>query len=324
MINKKIIDKFFTNLNLENFLVVDVGARNGFSWLEEWYTLKSKIVGFEPNKTEYEKLKKNITDASKEGIKFPIFKIYEYHDKVVWEKKGKLKFCQILNSPGSSGVDLKPTKLLKKVFVNGKNIETKINKHKVIYKQSINIDNFFEEEIIDFLKIDIEGGEIFVLNGSKKKLKNKQILFIKTEFMSNNFYRNSSNICNLITFMNKYGYRLISIDLNPFGYHRSSEKILITENKDFLLGGDLNFIIDPEKNLLSDKIKFRLGLVLIGAGFKQCGFELIKESYFLNALEIISLKDQLLKVSVMRSLSKFYHSIPSRIINFLNKIRSIS
>ncbi|MBS30384.1 MAG: hypothetical protein CMG39_04400 [Candidatus Marinimicrobia bacterium] len=321
MVTDKIINDFFTHSNLENFLVVDVGARNGFGWLENWYTKKSKIVGFEPNKLECEKLKKHITDASKQGIKFPKFKTYEYYDKIVWDKKGKLKFCEILNSPARSGVDLKPTKLLKKVFVDGENIETRINKHKVIIKQSICIDDFFNKKIIDYLKIDVEGGEIFVLHGSKKKLKNKEILFIKTEFMSNNFYKNSSNITNLIQFMKKFGYRLIDIDLNPYGYHRSSEKTLVNQNKDFLLGGDLNFIIDPDENFLSNEIKFRLGFVLVGAGFKQCGFELIKESSFLNDPEISSLKNQLLKVSVTRSLVKFYHSIPSRIFNFLNKIR---
>ncbi len=177
MSSKKTIKKFFTHLNLEKFFVVDVVARNGFSWLENWYTQKSKIVGFEPNKLECEKLKKHITDASKQGIEFPKFKTYEYHDKIVWEKKGKLKFCEILNSPGSSGVDLKPTKLLKKVFVDGKNIETRINKHKVIFKQSICIDDFFNKKIIDYLKIDIEGGEIFVLNGSKKKTKEQRNYF---------------------------------------------------------------------------------------------------------------------------------------------------
>ena len=141
--------------------------------------------------------------------------------------------------------------------------------------------------------------------------------------MSNNFYKNSSNITNLIQFMKKFGYRLIDIDLNPYGYHRSSEKTLINENKDFLLGGDLYFIIDPEENFLSNEIKFRLGLVLLGAGFKQCGFELIKESSFLNDSEISSLKEQLLKVPVIRILSKLYHSLPAKIFNFLNKIRLI-
>jgi len=75
------------------------------------------------------------------------------------------------------------------------------------------------------------------------------------------------------------------------------------------------------ENFLSNEIKFRLGFVIFGASFKQCGFKLIKESNFLNDSEISSLKNQLLKVSVTRSLVKFYHSVPSRIFNFLNKIR---
>ena len=50
------------------------------------------------------------------------------------------------------------------------------------------------EILIDFLKIDVEGGELNVLEGSTNKLENKEILFIQTEFMANNYYQNSSLI----------------------------------------------------------------------------------------------------------------------------------
>ena len=315
---ERILKKFIQSSSLDHFLVVDVGARNGFPWLKEWYSKNSKIIGFEPNKTEYNKLVKKKTDAQVLGLKFPKFQKYLYYDKVVWEKNGKFNFYQT-NAPGRSAVDLKPNTLSKKIFVNGEKFDEPIKNSKIISKESICIDSFFKKKIIDYLKVDVEGSEIFVLNGSKNKFKNKEILFIRTEFMSNNFYKNSSNIQRQIDYMIKFGYRLVDINVNPIGHHRSNKKIFENENKDFLLGGDLYFSIDPDLNNLSEEKKLRLGLVLIASDFKQCGYELIEESKLFNINDLKIIKKELLKTTFLKNTMKIYHSIPTKIYNLLNR-----
>ena len=51
--------------NKINPTIVDVGARNGMFLLPKEYCRVSDLIGFEPNKVEYEKLIKNNTDAKK-------------------------------------------------------------------------------------------------------------------------------------------------------------------------------------------------------------------------------------------------------------------
>ena len=61
---EKKIKKFSLNLN-----VVDVGARNGMFLLPEEYSKLSHLIGFEPNKIEYEKLSKSKMDSLKSSQK---------------------------------------------------------------------------------------------------------------------------------------------------------------------------------------------------------------------------------------------------------------
>ena len=63
-----------------------------------------------------------------------------------------------------------------------------------------------KKEIYDLVKIDCEGEDFNVLKGSQKLLKNNQIKLLKIEitFKKNNFF-------NIIHFLNKYKYQIISI-----------------------------------------------------------------------------------------------------------------
>ena len=51
------IDKLINKFYQDDFLVVDVGARNGMRLLPNWYSKKSNLVGFEPHEGELKKLK---------------------------------------------------------------------------------------------------------------------------------------------------------------------------------------------------------------------------------------------------------------------------
>ncbi|MFN3399045.1 MAG: hypothetical protein ACK4Z4_01780 [Ferrovibrio sp.] len=65
---------------------VDVGARNGSYLLPESYARHSRISGFEPNRTEYEKLASGRTDAAAHGQKEPAFKERRYYPHAVWSE----------------------------------------------------------------------------------------------------------------------------------------------------------------------------------------------------------------------------------------------
>src|SRR4029077_16707740 len=64
--------------------VIDLGARNGMYHVPASYARRSKLLGFEPNPKEYEKLTSCTTDMNKTGQVAPAFKRAEYHPFAVW------------------------------------------------------------------------------------------------------------------------------------------------------------------------------------------------------------------------------------------------
>ena len=67
--------------------VIDLGARNGMYHVPASYAQRSKLIGFEPNPKEYEKLTSGTTDMSKTGEVAPLFKRAEYHPFAIWRAR---------------------------------------------------------------------------------------------------------------------------------------------------------------------------------------------------------------------------------------------
>lgn len=71
------------------------------------------------------------------------------------------------------------------------------------------------EENINLLKIDVEGYELEVLNGSEKLLENKQIDFIQFEY-GGTFKDSNITLNDVILFLNKHGYSVYDINNEDF------------------------------------------------------------------------------------------------------------
>ena len=69
---------------------------------------------------------------------------------------------------------------------------------------------------IDILKIDAEGEDLNVLQGSKKLLKNKRIKIIKIELLNSFDKKNKSNLIKICKFLDNYGYHLSTIVKTKF------------------------------------------------------------------------------------------------------------
>ncbi|WP_371504447.1 FkbM family methyltransferase [Nitrosopumilus adriaticus] len=142
-------------------IVIDVGANIGY------YTLifaqlvgnTGKVIAFEPETKNFEILKKNIAINNLSNV------ILE--QKIVSNTKGKTKL--FLADSGIVGHHTNPTK----------------HNTDFIEVDSITLDDYLDEnnlsKKINFLKIDVEGAEIKVLDGAKSILKN-QDLKVFTEF----------------------------------------------------------------------------------------------------------------------------------------------
>lgn len=152
---EKEIYKFYTTS--KNPYIIDCGANIGLSiiYFKKIYP-NARIIAFEPDKKIFKILKKNIQSFNLENVKLI--------QKGVWSKKSTMNFY-------SEGADAG------RIITN-----THIDKTSKIYTVKL---NDFLNKTVDFLKIDIEGAEIDVLESSKEKLSNVKNLFVEYHSFTN-------------------------------------------------------------------------------------------------------------------------------------------
>jgi len=138
----------YYNLNKSD-IVIDCGAHIGMFSLYASQKIgnKGKVIAFEPDEENYEKLLKN--------IKLNNIKNIIVLKQGVWNKKTKLSFDSSLGASSS------------------------VSKEKLGEKISVDsIDNFVKKlklKKVDFIKMDIEGAEIEAIKGAKQTLKNNNV-----------------------------------------------------------------------------------------------------------------------------------------------------
>ena len=153
----------------DDCLIIDSGANKG-EYTEELlkYYPNSNFVLFEPSEINYKYLVNKFEDI--ESIVIENAGLSNKNDKV------PLYF----DNPGSRIASLSKRKLDHFDIDFSKSEDVKILKLEDYWKENL------ENKIIDLLKLDIEGHELFALEGSKKILKN--IRNIQFEFGGANIY----------------------------------------------------------------------------------------------------------------------------------------
>ena len=167
--------------NNSPLIICDVGASpiDKTEFIDELFNETfSQIIGFEPNKKEYDKLK----------TKDPNKKFYNYA-----MGDGEDKILNICKAPGMSSF-LKPNLNYLKKFHGFEEWAQIISEEKVNTKKLNEID-----EKIDFLKIDVQGYEYEVLINGLEKLNNVKVIQIETSpFPLYQGEKNSSEIMRLL------------------------------------------------------------------------------------------------------------------------------
>ena len=144
--------------NNSPLIICDIGASpiDKTKFIDELFNETfSQIIGFEPNKKEYDKLK----------TKDPNKKFYNYA-----MGDGEDKILNICKAPGMSSF-LKPNLNYLKKFHGFEEWAQIISEEKVNTKKLNEID-----EKIDFLKIDVQGYEYEVLINGLEKLNNVKLV----------------------------------------------------------------------------------------------------------------------------------------------------
>ena len=146
----------------EGDIVVDVGANIGYYTLifAQLVGKSGKVFAFEPEPKNFEILKKNIEINNYQNI------IAE--QKIVSDKSGMMKL------------------FIAEQGIVGHRIQQKTDSQKFIEIESIILDDYLKNlnlsGKINFIKIDVEGAEVKVLEGSKIIIEKSDQLKIFTEF----------------------------------------------------------------------------------------------------------------------------------------------
>ena len=171
------IEMYKFNTDSEEPLIIDCGSNIGLSVL---YFKKihpqAKIIAFEPDKAIYAVLQKNIEASKLQNV--------TAINKAVWDKDTVLQFQ-------TEGAD-------------GGRVAIDSDKHNIKEVPAVRLQSYLENTIVDFLKIDIEGAELTVLNDCKKDLINVQRIFVECH----SFVGSQQQIDEILTILKEAGFRV--------------------------------------------------------------------------------------------------------------------
>lgn len=200
---------------LNGSTLIDIGANNGdYSLLLNNVFEDANIYSFEPMKEIYEEAQKVLAPYSNTKL----FK-YGMHSSV-----GKLT---LYNSSDNHNDQISTS--YKQGLVDFYGVD-KVNEFQIDVNT---LDNFCAEnglDTIDFLKIDVEGGEMEVLKGADKLLANEKICAIQFEF--NDFNVSSRTFMKDFydKLVNYNFYRITSKGLIFMGKYSTNHEIFIYQN----------------------------------------------------------------------------------------------
>ena len=186
----------FTNqlkLNLV-FKIIEVGAQKINNHNEPFYDLienfpGSKLIGFEPDETTCEKL--NL--VAKEGFKYFPFALGKANEKRKFYITNH-SMCSSLYEPNEDLIRL----------YNNFNVAYLKKEGEI---ETITLDHFIEKNNfgnIDFIKIDVQGAELDVFQGSTKVLKDVLKIVCEVEFIEH--YKKQPLFGDICQFLKEYNF----------------------------------------------------------------------------------------------------------------------
>ncbi len=194
---------YFYNLIDKNKKVniVDIGANVGLYSLYAKYLPNSQFYSFEPFKFTYDLLNDNINLNNITNV--------QTYNIGLSDKKGKTILNVCLSHDGLNTMGENPLR-----FNDINPIEVEID----------TLDNiFYDNDIkVDFIKIDTEGYEYYILKGGEKTIK-KYKPIIQLEFNHTNMKQCNINPRQLYDYINELGYKI---------HNLISEELIIVPNND--------------------------------------------------------------------------------------------
>ncbi|MEZ5618804.1 MAG: FkbM family methyltransferase [Rhodocyclaceae bacterium] len=316
----------FAPLDSKNseLVVVDVGARNGML-LSPSLAKRSRLIGFEPNPEEYRKLIAHTTDAERCGEAVAHFKEEEYHNCALWNKEELRPFYITAGTGACTLMGKTVGTMTNRMWMDGKDkpygsLHTEVRETMSIQCRSLD-EIIVAGRKIDYLKLDVEGAELAVLEGAKRLLDEKAILFIKTEFVFTPYYEVHPVLGYQHVLLHEKGMRLIDLDLNQPRYSRDITKVPALADRRLIYAGDAYFILDPERNPLTADELHRLGIICIAHGFHSLAVSLLREAAVIPLRDIEIVERALGHIPLRRMLKSAWNQVPLSVSKILAKLR---
>jgi len=295
---------------------VDVGARGGSFMLPPSYAARARLTGFEPNRAEYEKLLNGRTDSMLAGAKEPPFRERRYFPDAVWSENTS-RTLYLTVGPGAvtlmGPVDETMTSRMQLGLDGEKNY---YEAHQRLVGEDsvgcVSLDSIWDDPVapINILKIDVEGAEQLVLEGARRLLTEQRILLIFSEFLLVPYYRQRLTLGHQQVMLDELGYRLIGLNHDHAQYSWQPTTIEAQNDRRMTYAGDAIFVLDPDRNALSDGAKYRLGLALMAMGFNSFGLNLIAEAGKISPSDFAAIAETANKVPAMQRLRRAWIDAP--------------
>ena len=190
----KRISKYLSELNIEK--IIDIGAHKG-EFLESMLTVKkvNSFYAFEPQKNIFNE----ITEKFSKNEKITLFNLAM--DKEITNKKIKINKLSMTSSLAEINEESFYLKIKNFLTFSKSNFD---DEYEI---QTSTVDKIFENVNLQkaLLKIDVEGFEMNVIEGSRMKL--KEIPFILLENQFGNHYKNS-NFKDIINILSKQNFEI--------------------------------------------------------------------------------------------------------------------
>jgi len=284
IIYKNRIANYLNKLNLQSkFDIVDIGAKGDISGLLK--TIGNKylnIIGFEPNKNEFDKLIENNCNRT-------------YFNIGVFDKKIRKDFF-ITEEPAASSF-FKPStnnKIYEKRNWQFRKIKKKIkincNKLDNLYKKINNI---------DFLKIDTQGSEYEIIYGASGILK-KYSPIVLAETWSTGVYEKTKLFHEVVQLMDKLNYRVIDIDTAAASWRFNNPINFTDYDVPVKNGFEVLFIKNNNELIKMKENKILKTIILLDLfGYKSFAYYLLRSNKNISNLNYIKFHKLIKKLNLL-------------------------
>jgi FkbM family methyltransferase len=291
--------RIFNLVDLERFLLADVGASGGID--PKWKILGDRLclVGFEPDKEEHEKL-----SNSQSGRSFNI---------ALADKQCQQEFFVCKKQEVSAC--FRPNVSFLKRFP----MPERFNVEKTISVETDSLDNVLAShsiERVDFMKIDTQGYELNILKGARQALGKVSGLEVEVEFSM--LYEGQPLFGEIDAYLRNLGFVLF--DLRPC-YWKRIEKPFMKGAGQIIFADALYF----KDYITMDSIPESVGLPIVMAVIYR------KYDYAIELIEYLCRKNRISRdkkgkiISILYELSKPVLKIPNfrgkaKLINYLENV----